>query len=100
MSISSGPIACGCRAVTPEKFAQHCMSTREPRMEQKTKINSVPADPTKGPKKSQHSITFHYVRKYKNITYNCCRWPGRGQLTCNRRREATVTILIRLRRAA
>jgi hypothetical protein len=73
MSISFGPIACGCRAVTPEKFAQHCMSTREPRMEQKTKINSVPADPTKWSEKSQHSISFHYVREYKDITYDCWR---------------------------
>jgi hypothetical protein len=42
-------------------------------MGQKAKINSVPADPKKWAEKSQHSISFHYVREYNDITYNCWR---------------------------
>jgi Probable zinc-ribbon domain len=42
-------------------------------MGQKTKINSVPADPTKWSERSQHSISFHYVREYDDTTYNCRR---------------------------
>jgi hypothetical protein len=45
----------------------------KPRMEQKTKVNSVPADPTKWSEQSQRSISFHYIREYNDITYNCWR---------------------------
>lgn len=40
-------------------------------MGQKTKINSVPADPAKWSERSQHSISFHHVREYDDTTYNC-----------------------------
>jgi putative zinc ribbon protein len=45
----------------------------KPRMEQKTKVNSVPADPTNWSEQSQRSISFHYIREYNDITYNCWR---------------------------
>jgi hypothetical protein len=42
-------------------------------MGQQSKINSVPADPSKWSEKSQHSVTFHWVKEYTDIDYNCWR---------------------------
>jgi len=37
------------------------------------KIHAVRADPSKWSEKSQRSVSFHYVREYKDIGYNCWR---------------------------
>jgi Probable zinc-ribbon domain len=42
-------------------------------MGQQSKINSVPADPSKWSDKSQHSVSFHWVKEYTDIAYNCRR---------------------------
>ena len=40
-------------------------------MRQQSQINSVPADPSKWSEKSQHSVSFHWVKEYIDIAYNC-----------------------------
>jgi putative zinc ribbon protein len=42
-------------------------------MGQQNKPHSVPADPSKWSEGSQHSVSFHYVKEYNDITYNCWR---------------------------
>jgi len=37
------------------------------------RLSSVPADPSHWSEKSQHSISAHYVKEYKDIEYNCRR---------------------------
>ena len=36
-------------------------------MGQQSKINSVPADPSKWSEKSQHSVTFHWAKEYLDM---------------------------------
>ena len=40
-------------------------------MGQQVKIHAVPADPSKWSEKSQHSVSFHFVKEYTDIAYNC-----------------------------
>lgn len=40
-------------------------------MGQNDKIHSVPADPSQWSEKSQHSVSFNYVKAYNDIAYNC-----------------------------
>ncbi len=42
-------------------------------MGQQNKLHSVPADPSKWSEKSQHSVSFHYVKEYTDIPYSCWR---------------------------
>ncbi len=44
-------------------------------MGQRPKLHSVLADPSEWSEGSQHSISFHYVQEYNDITYSC--WHGK-----------------------
>ena len=47
-------------------------------MGHETHLKSVPADPSKWSARSQRSMSFHYVKEYSDITYNCwrCKKPA------------------------
>jgi hypothetical protein len=42
-------------------------------MGQQVKHHSVPADPSKWSEKSQQTVSFDFVKEYKDITYSCWR---------------------------
>jgi hypothetical protein len=37
------------------------------------KVHSVPADPSKWSEKSQQTVSFDFIKEYKDIAYNCWR---------------------------
>jgi hypothetical protein len=37
------------------------------------KSNAVPADPSRWSKKSQQTVSFDFIKEYRDITYNCWR---------------------------
>jgi Probable zinc-ribbon domain len=42
-------------------------------MGQQGKVHSVPADPSKWSEESQQTVSFHFIKEYKDVTYNCWR---------------------------
>jgi Probable zinc-ribbon domain len=50
-------------------------------MGQESKLNSVPADPSKWSEKSQHSVSFNWVKEYTDIAYNCWRCKSAAVFT-------------------
>jgi hypothetical protein len=42
-------------------------------MGQQDKLHSVPADPSKWSEKSQKTVSFNFIKEYKDIAYNCWR---------------------------
>ncbi len=42
-------------------------------MGQQDKLHSVRADPSKWSEKSQQTVSFHFIKEYKDIPYNCWR---------------------------